>query len=301
MRIVAIVVTYNRKECLLKNIQALLDQTGAQTDILIVDNASEDGTAEVVKPYLEDGRVIYCNTGANLGGAGGFNYGIRKAYELGYDYFWLMDDDVYPYPDALSKLLQAHEDLHGDYGYLAGVVLWRDGSECRMNELKPKSDGAGPNECYKRIVFSTFVSLFLPRQTVEEFGLPIKEYFIWGDDIEYTRRITAKKPAYMVPESKVLHDTDNNVGSNIALDDGRLDRYRYAYRNEMCTAMREGWKRRIYQRLRIIKHIGRILYHKNGRKREKIRMIREATKEGKSFHPETEYVSSTGHITSEKA
>ncbi len=290
MKIVAVVVTYNRKECLLKNIQALLNQTDAKTDILIIDNASTDGTEEAVASYRDAGQIIYENTGANLGGAGGFNYGVRLACEIGYDYLWLMDDDVYPYPDALSKLIQAHEDLHGDYGYLAGVVLWKDGTECRMNKLHPKAYGAGPNEWYKRIDFSTFVSMFLPRQTVEEFGLPIKEFFIWGDDIEYTRRITAKKPAYMVPESKVLHDTKNNEGFNIAFDDGDLTRYRYAYRNEMFAAMKEGKKRVFRQRLRIWKHMARVMFRSKGRKREKIRLIREATKEGRYFHPEIEYI-----------
>ncbi len=290
MKIVAIVVTYNRKEYLLKNIQALLDQIDAKTDILIVDNASTDGTEEAVASYRDTGQILYENTGENLGGAGGFNYGLRRAYELGYEYFWLMDDDVYPYRDALSKLIQAHEDLHGDYGYLASIVLWQDGTECRMNKLHPKAYGAGPNECYKRIDFSTFVSMFLSRQTVEEFGLPIKEFFIWGDDIEYTRRITAKKPAFMVPNSKVLHDTKNNEGFNIAYDNGDLTRYRYAYRNEMFSAKKEGKKRVIRQRLRIWKHIARVLFRSKGRKREKIRLIREATRAGKTFHPEIEYV-----------
>ncbi len=294
MRIAAVVVTYNRKEYLLKNIEALLGQEGAATDILVVDNASTDGTQEAVAPYCEKGQILYYNTGANLGGAGGFNYGIRRAWELGYDVFWLMDDDAYPYPDALAKLIQAHEDLHGDYGYLAGIVLWKDGTECRMNKLQPKGTGTDAAHPYRRIEFSTFVSLFLPRQTVEEFGLPIKEFFIWGDDIEYTRRITAKKPAYMVPESKTLHDTADNVGSNIALDDGRLDRYRFAYRNEMYTARKEGLRRRIYQRLRIWMHIWRVIRFSNGKKREKIRLIREASREGKSFHPEIEFVTPAG-------
>ncbi len=294
MKIVSVVVTYNRKEYLLRNIEALLGQEGAHTDILIVDNDSSDGTEEAVASYMKNAQVLYCNTGANLGGAGGFNFGIRRAWELGYDAFWLMDDDVYPYPDALAKLIVAHEDLGGDYGYLSGVALWKDGSECRMNKLHPKETGKDAALPYKRIEFSTFVSMFLPRQTVEEFGLPIKEFFIWGDDIEYTRRITAKKPAYMVPESKVLHDTADNVGSNIALDDGRLDRYRYAYRNEMYTARKEGLRRRIYQRMRIWMHIFRVIRFSDGKKREKIRLIREASREGKKFHPEIEYVTPTG-------
>ncbi len=290
MKIVAVVVTFNRKEYLLRNIEALLGQVDAETDILIVDNASTDGTKEAVAPYRNAGQILYYNTGENLGGAGGFNYGIRRAYELGYDYFWLMDDDVYPEPDALSQLIRAHEDLNGDYGYLAGVVLWRDGTECRMNKLQPKNSGAGPDEMYKRIDFSTFVSLFLPRQTVEEFGLPITEFFIWGDDIEFTRRITAKRPAYMVPDSKVLHDTKNNEGFNIAADDGVLDRYRYAYRNEMFTARKEGARRVCRQGLRLTKHIALVLFTSKGRKREKIKLIRSATKEGRSFHPAIEYV-----------
>ncbi len=294
MRVVAVVVTYNRKEYLLRNIEALLAQEGAQTDILIVDNASTDGTKEALAPYLEKEQIIYCNTGANLGGAGGFNYGIRRAWELGYDLFWLMDDDVYPKPDALLQLLKADEELHGEYGYLAGVVLWKDGTECRMNKLHPKSDGAGENEKYKRLVFSTFVSLLLPRQTVEQVGLPIKEFFIWGDDVEYTRRVIAWKPAYMVPDSKVLHDTKDNVGSNIALDDARLDRYRYAYRNEMYTAMKAGRIRVIRHWGRLMMHRARVIFYSKGRKREKLRLIREATEEGRHFHPEIEYVTPAG-------
>ncbi len=296
MRVVAVVVTYNRKEYLLKNIEALLGQEGAETDILIVDNASTDGTGEAIASYLENDRIIYCNTGDNLGGAGGFNFGIRMGWEMGYDVFWLMDDDVYPYPDALAKLLQADADLGGDYGYLSGVALWNDGTECRMNKLVPIENGKDADLPYKRIRFSTFVSMFLPRRTVEEFGLPIKEFFIWGDDIEYTRRITAKKPAYMVPDSKVLHDTKDNVGSNIALDDGRLDRYRYAYRNEMYTARKEGLRRRIYQRLRIWKHMWKVMRFSDGNKREKIQLIREASREGRSFNPEIEYVTPTTEI-----
>ena len=61
-----------------------------------------------------------------------FNFGIRRAYEAGYDAIWIMDDDTYPHPDALEKFLQADKDLSGMYGYLAGKVLWKDGSWCEM-------------------------------------------------------------------------------------------------------------------------------------------------------------------------
>ena len=109
-KIVAVVVTYNRKELLEENIKALLDQEFDQFDILIVDNASTDGTEKVVKKY-ESKKLKYMNTGANLGGAGGFNFGLRQAIEKNYDYCWLMDDDTIPTKTALKSLVNKTEIL----------------------------------------------------------------------------------------------------------------------------------------------------------------------------------------------
>ena len=94
MKIAAVVVTYNRKEYLLNNISHLLNQENNNLDIIIIDNASTDGTKDAIEEFIINNQVIYVNTGMNLGGAGGFNYGIKFAYELNYDYIWIMDDDT---------------------------------------------------------------------------------------------------------------------------------------------------------------------------------------------------------------
>ena len=84
-RTAAVVVTYNRKELLQKNVEALLAQTLRNVlDILIIDNASTDGTREAIGDQIDKGEVCYYNTKANLGGAGGFSYGIKIATEKGY-------------------------------------------------------------------------------------------------------------------------------------------------------------------------------------------------------------------------
>ena len=94
----AIVVTYNRKELLLQNIEALLKQTVRnQLEIVIIDNASTDGTFEAIKRYVDKGEIIYINTGSNLGGAGGFQYGIRYAAEHDSEFVCVMDDDCIRY------------------------------------------------------------------------------------------------------------------------------------------------------------------------------------------------------------
>ena len=103
---VEVIVTYNRKKLLKENIEALLNQTFKDHDILIVDNNSNDGTKEMVAE-IQDNRIKYYNTGKNLGGAGGFAFGLRKAIELGYLYAWIMDDDSIPTPTALENLLKA--------------------------------------------------------------------------------------------------------------------------------------------------------------------------------------------------
>ena len=128
-RIAAVVVTYNRKELLRECLQALLAQSMNQLDILLIDNASTDGTHEFVGDIIEANDTIsYINTGSNLGGAGGFHYGLKEAYNRGYEYMWIMDDDTIATPDALKNLLVADRKLKGKYGFLASCVLWTDGS-----------------------------------------------------------------------------------------------------------------------------------------------------------------------------
>ena len=56
---------------------------------------------------IEGHEIIYFNTGKNLGGAGGFQYGLKVAHSLGYKFYWLMDDDTFPEPGALKALIEA--------------------------------------------------------------------------------------------------------------------------------------------------------------------------------------------------
>ncbi len=250
-RVAAVIVTYNRLELLKKCVAAVEKQTFS-CDIIIIDNASTDSTARWAQEYIADKSDIrYFNTGANLGGAGGFNYGMRKAVEAGYDYVWIMDDDCIPEPDSLETLMAADSVLGGgvNYGFLSSKVLWTDGSECLMNRQKFKKQ-ATVNDYYeekglKAVTQATFVSLLFPAATIKKAGLPIKEFFIWGDDVEYTRRISVRMdmPSYLVENSRVVHHMAQNTGSNIATDvPERIGRYNYAFRNENYLYRKEGLK-----------------------------------------------------------
>ena len=114
-RTAAVVTTYNRLALLKENVESLLNQSFSKLDIIIVNNNSNDGTEEYVLSLNND-RIKYYNTGANLGGAGGFAFGVKKALQLGYDYAWLMDDDTIPDNTALEYLMDVTRfvDVHFD-------------------------------------------------------------------------------------------------------------------------------------------------------------------------------------------
>lgn len=294
-KVIAVVVTYNRKELLKEAIEALLNQEYKNCDILIVDNASTDGTRDYIDELLKDTRVHYENTGANLGGAGGFNYGMKRAVELGYEYIWIMDDDTIPYKDSLKALMHADDTLQSNYGYLSSIALWKDGTPCKMNRQKVNKDWYEEAQFLKetliRTYYSTFVSFFLKASVIKKIGFPIKDFFIWGDDVEYSNRISKKYSCYIVGNSQVLHSTSNNEGSNIAKDDEkRISRYKYAYRNEMYIAKKNGIKGICRQFAKIILHIVRVLIHSKGYRLRKIGIILGSSFKGVFFNPKVEYM-----------
>ena len=296
-KIVAIVVTYNRIDLLCQCIQHLKNQT-VPCDILIIDNASTDGTGSYIE-QITDETLYYHNTGENIGGAGGFHTGMRLAAKMGYEFVWVMDDDCLPKEDSLEQLLLADKSLGGKehYGFLSSVVLWTDGTECRMNRQKPlavstKLEKLDQKKGLLRIKQATFVSLLIPVKTIQRVGLPVKEFFIWGDDIEYTRRIALLEnlPSYVVKKSEVVHAMKKNTGSNIALDEiERIQRYEYAYRNEAFLYKKEGCRGICYYFAKCGLNIARIIFYKNDHKITRLKTIMSGMIKGIFFHPKIEY------------
>ncbi len=293
--VAAVIVTYNRKDLLRTSIDCLLAQDceGVRLDILVIDNASTDGTQKSLSALVEAGAVRYWNTGANLGGAGGFNFGMRTAVCEGYDYVWVMDDDCQPHTDTLAAFLAADAQLEGDYGYLSSVVRWTDGSICKMNVQRHPlfRDIQDFEKDLQACTLASFVSLFVPSRIIMEVGLPIKDFFIWTDDWEFTRRISRVHPCYVVGKSVVTHASKNNGAGTIATDTpDRLDRYRMIYRNDVVLYRGEGMKGFCYVVARALNHIVQVLLHSDGLRAKKIGIIVSSNFAGIRFHPEIERV-----------
>lgn len=204
-----------------------------------------------------------------------------------------------PRKDALAALIPADGELKGDYGFLLSKVLWKDGSICTMN-LQRETLTKNLKSFDKKlqpVAMASFVSLFVPAGIVKEVGLPIKEFFIWIDDWEFTRRISRKYKCYAVADSVVVHKSKSNIGADIVTESAdRLDRFDYLYRNDVYLYRREGLKGFLYEIIRLGGHGLRVLIKSKDSKRKRLGKIISGTRKGLSFKPEITFACLDEHV-----
>ena len=238
-RVAAVVVTYNRRDLLLESLAAVLGQTRAPDKVIVVDNASEDGTAAAVRGQFPS--VHLAELRRNSGGAGGFAGGMALALADGADLIWLMDDDTVPEPGALTALLGARDRMAaqdrsgGPPALVASQVLWTDGREHPMNTPRRKPFAAKAERLAAAAVgcvpirSASFVSVLVDAAECRRRGLPRADYFLWNDDFEFTTRLLRGNTGLLCPASVVVHKT-KTFGSTDA-DPG--DRFFYEVRNKV--------------------------------------------------------------------
>ena len=240
----AVVVTYNRKVLLMECLEAVLGQTAPVTGLVIVDNASTDGTGELLeeKGILSDPRVTYLKLDKNTGGAGGFHEGMKVARERQPDWIWIMDDDTVPAANCLEELLEAKKHIKGKVSFLASQVRGMHGEAMNVPKISRKQFFSYTDwyryldEGIVSIVKATFVSLLFSGEAVRTCGLPWAEFFIWGDDSEYTQRVIRDYgPAYMVGKSLAIHKRAAAEELSIVKEQNpnRIPLYFYYYRNNL--------------------------------------------------------------------
>ena len=231
----AVVVTYNRKNLLIRTLNKVLDQTFPIRKLIVVDNASSDGTPQLLrdkgfivneppqplnelwieKNILDRGiEFIYIRLPENTGGAGGFHTGIEFALKEGCEWLWLMDDDGYPQRDTLEKLIQ--------YTTIADWI-----SPLVVNENNPKElftplnyPTISSNNYLKTVeeakmaanngilenIATSFNGVLISRKIIEKIGNVRKDLFLWADDTDLLlRTMLAKFKIVTVIDSLFFH------------------------------------------------------------------------------------------------
>ncbi len=234
-RVVAVVVTWNRRDLLREALAAVTSQTVPPTAVVVVDNASTDGTSDMVA--TEFPAVDLVVLGLNTGGAGGFAAGLDRAvHGHDADLVWLLDDDTVPEPGALAALLAVREA----YGppaptLLASRAVWTDGRDHPMNTPRPKPwapraerAAAGRVGCVA-IRSASFVSVLVDAEEVRARGLPVADYFLWNDDFEFSTRLLRGRLGLYCPGSVVVHKTTTFGSTDV--DPG--ERFYFEVRNKV--------------------------------------------------------------------
>lgn len=222
-RVVAVVVTHNRLP-LLQRLVTRLGGIAGLAEVLVVDNASTDGTGAWLAARTTTGTTpLGARTlETNGGGAGGFHDGLAWAVERGADLVWLMDDDGLPDTDCLDLLLQ-----HRDLDFWGPLVVDEDDADRlvfpirlpgrtrvvhRLTDVRAAARAGRIDD-----IVIPFNGVLVTRDLVERIGLPREEFFIWGDDHEYRLRAErAGARIATVVDATVRHPSVGDLGTPMA-------------------------------------------------------------------------------------
>ena len=241
--VAAVVVTRNRPALLKRCLAAIDAQTYPASHLVVVDNASEEPTRQLLlaEAKRRDGSFLLIQLNENTGGAGGFHAGMRAALDLPCTHMWLMDDDCEPDLNAVGELVAA-ATLVGEDAVLGGNVFDLNGESINVQPVTLRLGANGVPQYPLHLAHGlvematlTFVSFLVPTKLVRKVGLPLKEFFIWGDDTEYSLRIARFARLYQVGKSKIVHLKSGDASQSVYKehDPDKIWQYRLFYRNRM--------------------------------------------------------------------
>lgn len=218
-KIGVVLVTFNRLSKLKKAVKCYASQNTLPFYMIIVDNASSDGTKEFLDDWMQENenfKKIVVTLPENIGGSGGFYEGLKHAVKLDADWIWVADDDAYPENNCFSiamNFLQNHQTQN--ISALCGAVMY-DGEISLKHRrrtfacgLKFRTDPVCKEEYnYSDFKLNTysFVGAMLNKTKLKSAGLPKKDYFIWCDDSEHSLRMSKVGEIICLPSMRIDHD-----------------------------------------------------------------------------------------------
>ncbi len=261
----ALVLTYNREALLSRCLQAILTQSRLPDEVIVLDNASTDGTVALLRygPFPNRERIRAYRLERNVGCAGGFDVLVRIGWQRGLDWIWCMDDDVIPDPTALEALLAAYGENFSrpeEVSFLVSAARSEAGAPSNVPEIDLRAPwlhcanwADRLDRGLVRLRWSTFNSILIPRCTLNRIGGLCADLYYAGEDVDFTLRATEVAPGYLVGSSKVMHlrAADGVFSALTRSTRAQIALARYYYRNTLYL------RRRHYSRLRVASFAGR--------------------------------------------
>jgi GT2 family glycosyltransferase len=197
-------------------------QSYERLKIVVVDSASSDGTASIVRTFLPSATII--ESTRNLGYAGGNNLGIRHAWAQGADAFLLLNNDLRLAPDCVEKLVNAltADPLRAAVGPM--VYTWDNwltissaGGRIRWSKADAENVGIGEDDYRqfgaREVDFLNGCALLVSRDAIERTGLLDEAYFMYWEETDWCMRMQgAGLKLWFEPTARVQHKATINPG-----------------------------------------------------------------------------------------
>lgn len=216
-RVLIIIVCFNQVDLTLACLASLEKLSYLAADVLIVDNASSDGTVEQVQQQFPQAAVMA--SGENLGYAGGNNLGLRYALEHDYAYALLLNNDTEVAPDFVTQLVDICEqdgtvaaagpktfffDRPNVLWAAGGCIDWRAGGRTSMRGFNEADTGLFNQ--VEDVDFAPGCALLVRLATVADVGLLDERFGMYYEETEWCVRMKrAGHRVVYVPTSKVWH------------------------------------------------------------------------------------------------
>jgi GT2 family glycosyltransferase len=213
-QVLIIIVTWNKQEYLQRLLNSIQRSSYPNYSVLVVDNASTDNTEEIIEQF---DFAIHKKLPENLGGAGGFNAGLKYAVEEDYPYVWLLDDDTEVDSDALKELvtfyLSKENNRIGFLGSRINLLQHREliqevGGRLDIRRADVLPNCALETKAEKKVYEVDVVaacSLFTSQKVIKEVGLINPTFFITCDDVEWSLRTKRKGYKNLVLSDAVIY------------------------------------------------------------------------------------------------
>lgn len=209
-----VVLNFNGKDCLLGCLRSLEDLRYEAKEIIVVDNASEDGSLELARERFP--RFTYIRNETNLGFAGGMNTGIREALAHGAEWCWLFNYDARARENSLSILME-YAGKHPEASLLSPWVWDRKGKRLwfakgNISFLRMRTNHVRPNEkerCQEAYPseYLAGCALLIKKDVIETIGTLDERFFLYYEDADYCLRASqAGFRSFVVPRACVWHD-----------------------------------------------------------------------------------------------
>lgn len=251
MRVGVVVVTFNAQDVIARCLESLVSSTGADLSLIVIDNASTDGTLAEVRRWaaegvagdaqarapiavrmadgplsvLAPGEAGLIASGENLGFAGGVNLGLRSVLALGLDAAWIVNPDCVAEPQTAATLV-ARAQAEPDFGMIGGRVYYdepklmiqSDGGNvnlwtgaCRTFNLGRVGQDV-PAPPAEALDYVSGAHMFVSRAYLERVGLMPEAYFLYYEEVEWCMR-RGNMPLSFCAEAVVHHIAGHSVGS----------------------------------------------------------------------------------------